>query len=82
MRRAIDTMLTAEDVTDKLLPELKMPVLIEWGELDRITPATEGRTIHQLIPQSQLNVIAGCGHLAPLECAGQIGPQVVAFVQH
>ncbi len=82
MRRAIDTMLTAQDVTDKLLPELKMPVLIEWGELDRITPVAEGQTIHQLIPQSQLNVISGCGHLAPLECARQIGPQVVAFVQH
>jgi pimeloyl-ACP methyl ester carboxylesterase len=80
IRRAMDSMLTAQDVTDKLLPELKMPVLIEWGALDRITPVAQAQTIHQLIPQSQLNVIAGCGHLAPLQCAGQMGPQVVSFL--
>jgi pimeloyl-ACP methyl ester carboxylesterase len=81
MRRAMDSMLTAQDVTDKLLPALKMPVLIEWGELDRITPVAQAETIHQLIPQSKLDVIKGCGHLAPLECPGQMGPQVVAFLR-
>jgi pimeloyl-ACP methyl ester carboxylesterase len=82
IRRAIDSMLTAQDVTDKLLPDLKMPVLIEWGALDRITPVAQAETIHQLIPQSQLDVVAGCGHLAPLECASRMGPQVVTFAQH
>ena len=82
IRRAIDSMLTAQDVTDKLLPDLKMPVLIEWGALDRITPVAQAETIHQLIPQSQLDVVPGCGHLAPLECASRMGPQVVTFAQH
>jgi pimeloyl-ACP methyl ester carboxylesterase len=79
--RALDTMLSAADVTDKLLPELRMPVLIEWGEVDRITPVAEAETIHRLIPQSQLDVMAGCGHLAPLECATQMGPKVVGFLK-
>jgi pimeloyl-ACP methyl ester carboxylesterase len=81
IRRAIDSMLTAQDVTDNLLPELKMPVLIEWGGVDRVIPIAQAETIHQLIPQSELNVIAGCGHLAPLECAPQMGPQVMAFLK-
>lgn len=81
VKRALDTMLTAADVTDKRLPELKMPVLIEWGEVDRITPMAEAETIHWLIPQSQLNVIPGCGHLAPLECSAQMGPQVEGFLR-
>jgi pimeloyl-ACP methyl ester carboxylesterase len=80
IKRALDTMLTAADVTDKLLPELKMPVLIEWGAVDRITPVDEAVAIHRLIPQSQLNVIPGCGHLAPLECTAQMGPYVVGFL--
>jgi pimeloyl-ACP methyl ester carboxylesterase len=58
-----------------------MPVLIEWGQVDRITPVSEAETIHRLIPQSQLDVIAGCGHLAPLECAAQTGPKVVSFLR-
>jgi len=81
IHRAIGSMLTARDVTDRLLPELRMPVLIEWGEVDRVTPVAQAETIHQLIPQSQLNVIAGCGHLAPLECSAQLGPQAVAFLK-
>jgi pimeloyl-ACP methyl ester carboxylesterase len=56
-------------------------VLIVWGAVDHITPLSEGEQMHQLIPQSQLTVISGCGHLAPNECAGKIGPVVVAFLQ-
>ena len=58
-----------------------MPVLIVWGGVDQITPLSQGEKIHQLIPQSQLDVIAGCGHLAPNECASQIGPKMVGFVK-
>jgi pimeloyl-ACP methyl ester carboxylesterase len=69
------------DATDKLLPDLKMPVLIVWGELDRITPVDQANTIHRLVPQSQLDVVPGCGHLAPAQCAVQIGPGVVQFLK-
>ncbi|HEY1579922.1 MAG TPA: alpha/beta hydrolase [Terracidiphilus sp.] len=81
MHRSIDKMLLGHETTDKLLPSLKMPVLIVWGELDQITPLSEGETIHQLIPQSQMHVVAGCGHLAPNECAGQLGPPTVSFLE-
>jgi pimeloyl-ACP methyl ester carboxylesterase len=80
IRRAMSTMLSGQDVTDKLLPELKMPVLIQWGALDQITPVAQAQTMHRLIPQSQLEVFADCGHLAPLECTPQMGPKVVAFL--
>jgi pimeloyl-ACP methyl ester carboxylesterase len=81
IHRALDSMLTGRDATDRLLPELKMPVLIVWGAEDHITPLSEGETMHKLVPQSQLEVVPGCGHLAPNQCAGQIGPKVVDFVK-
>jgi pimeloyl-ACP methyl ester carboxylesterase len=81
VKRAIAAMLTAQDVTDNLLPQLKMPVLIAWGDLDRITPLDEAEKMHRLIPQSQLDVFAGCGHLAPLQCTRAMGPKVVSFAQ-
>jgi pimeloyl-ACP methyl ester carboxylesterase len=80
IRRAIDSMLTGRDTTDALLPTLKMPVLIVWGEVDQITPLSQGQKMHQLIPQSQMNIVPGCGHLAPNECAGEIGPAMVSFL--
>ncbi len=81
VKRALATMLTAQDVTDNKLHELKMPVLIVWGSLDQITPLDQAQTMHRLVPQSELDVFDGCGHLAPLQCAAQIGPKVVAFAQ-
>ena len=79
VHRALATMLTGRDATDGLLPQLKMPVLIVWGAEDRVIPLSQGETMHSLVPQSQLVVIPGCGHLAPVQCAGQVGPVMVEF---
>lgn len=80
--RAMAQMLTGRDVTDNLLPHLRMPVLILWGSEDRIIPLDQGEKIHRLIPQSQLDVFGGCGHLAPLQCTAEMGPKVIAFLEN
>ncbi|MGH9604918.1 MAG: alpha/beta fold hydrolase [Terracidiphilus sp.] len=81
IRRAMDTMLAGRDVTNSMLPKLRMPVLIVWGGDDHLIPLEEGEQMHALIPQSRFEVAAGCGHLAPLDCAGLIGPQAAAFLK-
>jgi len=81
IRRALATMLSGKDTTDNVLPELKMPVLIVWGAEDRIMPLRHGETMHGLVPQSEFVVIPRCGHLAQMQCAGQIGPKVVEFLK-
>jgi len=81
IHRAVNSMMTGKSVTDNLLPDLKIPVLIVWGAEDHIAPLSEGEEMRSLIPQSQLDVIAGCGHLAPSQCAGKIGPEVVKFLR-
>ena len=81
IKRALDSMLTGQDATDDLLPKLKMPVLILWGAEDQITPLEEGQNMHKLVPQSELDVFNGCGHLAPEQCTGEMGPMVVSFLR-
>lgn len=81
IKRALTTMKTAQDVTDSLLPQLKMPVLIVWGSLDQIVPLDQAQTMHKLVPQSQLLVIPGCGHLAPLQCGAEMDPGVLQFIR-
>jgi pimeloyl-ACP methyl ester carboxylesterase len=81
IHRALDTMLTGQDATDKLLPQLKMPVLIVWGSEDRITPLSLGETMHRMLPQSEFDVVPGCGHLAPGQCAPQMAPKVIEFLK-
>lgn len=81
IHRALNRMLEGKDTTDHLLPSLRMPVLLVWGEADSIIPVSQGETMHRLIPQSQLDVVPACGHLAPNECAKQIAPGVVSFLR-
>jgi pimeloyl-ACP methyl ester carboxylesterase len=81
VRRSLNDMWTGTEATDRLLPQLKMPVLIVWGSEDRIVPLEQAETIHRLVPQSELDVAQGCGHLAPEQCTGQIGPWVVDFLR-
>ena len=81
IKRALASMLTAQDVTDDDLPSLKMPVLILWGGQDRITPLSEGLAMHALIPQSMLRIASECGHAAPHECTDQYGPEITSFLR-
>jgi pimeloyl-ACP methyl ester carboxylesterase len=81
IHRAVDSMLTGQDATDSFLPQFKMPVLIVWGAEDHIFPLSQGERMHRLAPQSEFDVISGCGHLAPVQCTTQIGPKVVEFVK-
>jgi pimeloyl-ACP methyl ester carboxylesterase len=80
IQRALDTMWSGNNTTDDLLPQLKMPVLLIWGDQDRIVSYTQGQKIHELIPQSRLEIIPGCGHLAHVECADRIGPILQSFL--
>ena len=81
IKRSLDTMLTGQDATDNLLPQLKMPVLILWGGLDLITPLEEGKKIQQLLPHAELLVYNKCGHLAPEQCASDMSPTLVEFLK-
>lgn len=82
IQRALKSMLNGRDVTNRLLPALKMPVFIGWGEKDDCISVHQAEQMHRLIPHSELQVIPGCGHLAPLDCARRLGPKAVAFLKN
>ncbi len=44
-------------------PELDLPVKLVWGESDRVVPLWVGQRLHEALPRSSLDVLAGCGHL-------------------
>lgn len=49
------------------LPEITIPTLILHGDDDQLLPVAIAQRAHQLIPNSRLQIIPNCGHLAPLE---------------
>jgi pimeloyl-ACP methyl ester carboxylesterase len=80
VRRSVQSMMTGEDLVDGKLGALTMPVLIGWGDQDKLIPLSVGYRLHQEIMQSVLDVYDGCGHLAPQDCVSQVGPSVADFL--
>ena len=80
VRRSVQSMMTGEDLVDGKLGALTMPVLIGWGDQDKLIPLSVGYRLHQEMMQSVLDVYDGCGHLAPQDCVSQVGPSVVDFL--
>jgi pimeloyl-ACP methyl ester carboxylesterase len=80
VRRSVQSMLTGQDLVDGKLGALTMPVLIGWGDQDRLIPISVAYPPPHEILQSVLDIYAGCGHLAPGQCVSQVGPSVVDFL--
>ena len=60
---ALEAMRDRADKT-AVLAKIKVPVQLIFGELDGITPPTEGRAMQALLPDVQLTVIEGAGHVS------------------
>lgn len=79
--RALKSMYTGKDLMDGRLSTVKTPVLLVWGKEDVLTPPTLGEQMHKSIPQSELEIFDGCGHLAPVECSNEVGRAMVQFLK-
>lgn len=55
-----------EDLTH-LLPGIKAPTLLVWGDRDTATPISDAKTMEQRIPNAGLAVIPGTGHFSFVE---------------
>jgi pimeloyl-ACP methyl ester carboxylesterase len=79
--RALKSMSTGRDLMNGKMDTLKMPVLILWGDQDVLTPLNIGEQMHDAMPQSVLQVVHGCGHLAPVVCSSRVSSAMVQFLQ-
>jgi pimeloyl-ACP methyl ester carboxylesterase len=60
-------LLMAEADQRDLLPRIAVPTLLVWGELDSRSPLSVAREFEETIPDSELVVIPGAGHVCQLE---------------
>jgi pimeloyl-ACP methyl ester carboxylesterase len=76
--RLMATALARADTTT-LLTTIAVPTLLVWGDADKRSPLTVGRTMRDAIPRSRLEVIRGAGHLCNLERPAEFNAIVRAF---
>jgi len=58
------------------LGSFTMPTAVVVGEEDYATPVAMARQLHDAIPQSTLNIIAGARHLTPIEFPDRIAAEL------
>ncbi|HEY4009467.1 MAG TPA: alpha/beta hydrolase [Acidobacteriaceae bacterium] len=56
------------DLLEPRLPSITEPLLIVWGADDQLIPLSVAEEMHKLVPNSELDILPGCGHLAPNRC--------------
>jgi pimeloyl-ACP methyl ester carboxylesterase len=61
------------------LRRVKCPVLLLWGENDRLVPPAYGSAYHQCLPQAEWKVIPACGHLGMFEKEAEFVEAVTRF---
>jgi len=76
--RLMATALAIAD-TRSLLPLMKVPVLLIWGELDKRSPINVAHQMHNSIPGSKIEIITGAGHVSNMERPEQFNKLVKEF---
>lgn len=66
MMRAVMSKCVNEDLKH-VMPNIKAPVLLVWGENDTATPLSDAKTMERLIPDAGLVNFPGCGHYSFLD---------------
>lgn len=72
----------ADADTRDVLPDIKVPTLLIYGDKDVRSPLTVAHEIHRLIPGSELVVIPGVGHLCNVEAPDRFNAEVRRFLRH
>jgi pimeloyl-ACP methyl ester carboxylesterase len=63
------------------LHRVKCPVLLLWGEHDRLVPPAYGNAYKQHLPQAEMRLIANCGHMGMFEKEAEFVAAVRRFAQ-
>ncbi|MGH2450088.1 MAG: alpha/beta fold hydrolase [Candidatus Limnocylindria bacterium] len=76
--RLMATALARADTRD-LLPTIRIPTLLVWGDADARSPMSVAHDMHAAIGGSRLAVISGAGHVSNLERAARFSSEVREF---
>lgn len=77
--RAILSRVVNEDLCG-VMPRIKAPTLLIWGENDTATPLADAKKMERLIPDAGLVSFPGCGHYSFLDNPRQFAAVLTSFL--
>ena len=66
---------------NRLPAATEMPVLLIWGECDRIIPVAHGHAAHDALPGSRLVVLPDVGHFPHVEAPVEVTEVLREFIE-
>jgi pimeloyl-ACP methyl ester carboxylesterase len=72
--------LLAVDVAP-VLPDVRAPTLLVWGEDDPLLPPVLGRVFAEQIPDARLTILPDCGHIPMLESPDALHRELLGFLE-
>jgi pimeloyl-ACP methyl ester carboxylesterase len=79
--RGLQSMELGNDLVSDRLGKMTEPLLIVWGSDDELLPISVGELMHKLDPRSELDIVEGCGHLAPKTCSLRVASATADFLK-
>ncbi|MDE7413589.1 MAG: alpha/beta hydrolase [Muribaculaceae bacterium] len=79
MMRSVMSICVNEDLKH-LMPSIKAPTLLIWGENDTATPLSDAKTMERLIPDAGLVSFPEAGHYSFLDNPGQFRAVIQSFL--
>ncbi|MGE5253352.1 MAG: alpha/beta fold hydrolase [Planctomycetaceae bacterium] len=83
LRRIVDLRGAREEILNPIrnhLQDIDQPVLIVWGEKDRVLPFKHGYWGREKLPHARLQIMERCGHIPFFERADEFNRLVLEFL--
>lgn len=66
--------------TEKAMPRTRTPTLVLWGKQDSVLPVRQAQRFGELLPNSEVRVLNGCGHALEYDCPNRVNSLMEAFL--
>ncbi len=81
IRAARQVSMSAAERLSHRLGDLRLPILLVWGEEDRVVPVEMGRKLQEALPDARLVTLPEVGHLPPEEAPRASLEPVLEFLR-
>jgi len=79
IEHALSAMRDRPDMTE-VLTSIKTPTLVLVGDADEITPPAVAQSMQKKMPNAELVIVQGAGHMSPLEQPAQVNRAIRNFL--
>ena len=66
--------------TQRAMARTRTPTLVLWGKEDNVLPAWQAKRFGELLPNSEVRVLDGCGHALEYDCPGRVNDSMEDFL--